>query len=154
MTDWTPLIVAVLAFCAMAGIAFVVGQYYVRADHLYRRLPVLQGAGGDSSSAASGVAGLVARHFDEKRFGVDDTLRGQLRLNLVRAGYFRRDAINFYVFWRLAAAALMPILAYVVISIAIPNARFATRLHRHSYCHGAGDHRSRCLHFSQAAPAE
>ena len=63
---------------------------------------------------------MVARHFDEKRFGVDDTLRGQLRLNLVRAGYFRRDAINFYVLWRLAAAALMPILAYVVLSIAIP----------------------------------
>ena len=154
MTDWTPLLVAALAFAAIAGVSFVVGQYYVRADRLSRRLPGLQGTGRDSSSAASGVAGIVARHFDEKRFGIDDTLRGQLRLNLVRAGYFRRDAINFYVFWRLAAAALMPILAYVVISIAIPNAPFATRMHRRSSCLGGGNHRSRWLHFAQAAPAE
>ena len=85
MTDWTLLIIAVSAFCAVAGIAFVTGQYYVRADRLLRRLPVVQAAGGDSSSAASAVAGIVARHFDEKRFGVDDTLRGQLRLNPARA---------------------------------------------------------------------
>ena len=42
MIDWTPLIVAILAFCAMAGIAFVGGQYYLRAIHLQRRLPVPQ----------------------------------------------------------------------------------------------------------------
>ena len=36
-------------------------------------------------------------HFDlGKRFGVDDSLRGKLRFNLLRAGYFRSDAINFY----------------------------------------------------------
>lgn len=127
MTDWTLLIIVVLAFCAVAGFAFVAGQYYLRTDRLNRRLPLVQAAGGDSSLAARAVAGMVARHFDEKRFGVDATLRGQLRLNLVRAGYFRRDAINFYVLWRLAAAALMPILAYVVLSIAAPDWPIATR---------------------------
>ena len=126
MTDLTPLIVAALAFGAIAGVAFVAGQAYVRSAQLYRRLPVLQGAAGDVGSTGSAVAGLVARHFDEKRFGVDDTLRGRLRLNLVRAGYFRRDAINFYVFWRLAAAALMPILAYLVLGIAIDSFAVAT----------------------------
>jgi tight adherence protein C len=124
MTESTPLIVAVLAFCAIAGVAFVAGQYYLRAVHLYRRLPVLQEAGPDSGSAAGGIAGVVVRHFDEKRFGVDDTLRGQLRLNLVRAGYFRKDAINFYVFWRLAVAALVPILAYFLLSIVAGDVRF------------------------------
>ena len=126
MTDWTVLIIAVLAFFAIAGIAFVVGQYYVRANQLNRRLPVVQAVGGHSSSAASAVAGVVARHFDEKRFGFDDTLRGQLRLNLVRAGYFRRDAVNLYVFWRLAVAALMPILAYSMLLIAAPDWPLAT----------------------------
>ena len=100
MNDWTPLIVAGLAFGAIGGVAFVAGQAYLRSAQLSRRLPVLQGAAGDVSSTGSAIAGLVARHFDEKRFGVDDTLRGRLRLNLVRAGYFRKDAINFYVFWR------------------------------------------------------
>jgi tight adherence protein C len=126
MADWTPIVVAVLAFCAMAGIAFVAGQYYVRSAHLYRRLPVLSEAAGDSTSANYGIARLIARHFDEKRFGVDDTLRGQLRLNLIRAGYFHRDAIKFYVLWRFAVVVLMPILAYVVLAIVAPNGRFAT----------------------------
>ena len=127
MTDWTPFIIAILAFCAMAGIAFVAGQYYLRATHLYRRLmPSLQGADGDSSSVDRGVGRLVARHFDEKRFGVDETLRGHLRQNLVRAGYFRRDAINFYVFWRLAAVVLLPFLAYFFFLIAVPDARPVT----------------------------
>jgi tight adherence protein C len=129
MTDWTPLIIAILAFCAMGGVAYVAGQHYLRATHLYRRLiPLLQGADGDSNSVDRGVGRLVARHFDEKRFGVDETLRGQLRLNLVRAGYFRRDAINFYVFWRLAVVALLPFLTYFVCLIAFPDARFITTL--------------------------
>jgi tight adherence protein C len=124
MTDWTPLVVAALAFCAMGGVAYVVGQYYVQANRLSRRLPVIQGAAGDSASAASAATGLVARHFDEKRFGIDDTVRGQLRANLIRAGYFRKDAINYYVLWRLAAAALFPLVAYLVLLIVAPNISF------------------------------
>ena len=42
MTDWTPLIVAMLAFCAMGGIAFVAGQYYVRSVQINRRLSATQ----------------------------------------------------------------------------------------------------------------
>jgi len=127
MADSTPLIVALLAFCATGGLAFVVGQYYLRAAHLDRRLPALQEAAGDRGSA-SGIAALVARHFDEKRFGVDDTVRGQLRLNLVRAGYFRKDAVNFYVFWRLVAAALLPLLGYVLIGFFANNAPIGIKL--------------------------
>ena len=125
MADWTPLIVSVLAFCAMAGVAFVVGQYYLRAAHLERRLPLPQIGSGDAGSGS--IARLVAQHFDEKRFGVDDTLRGKLRLNLVRAGYFRKDAINFYVFWRMAAVVLLPIVAYIVILVAAPQVSFVAR---------------------------
>jgi tight adherence protein C len=99
MADWTPSLVALLAFCAMAGVAFVAGQYYVRAIRLRRRLPIPQGRSKDREVGGN-IARLVAKHFDEKRFGVDDTIRGKLRLNLIRAGYFRGDAINFYVFWR------------------------------------------------------
>jgi tight adherence protein C len=121
MAESIPLIVALLAFCATGGLAFVVGQYYLRAAHLGRRLPVLQEATGDRSSAG-GIAAMVASHFDEKRFGVDDTVRGQLRLNLIRAGYFRKDAVNFYVFWRLVAAALLPLLGYLVIGFVTNNA--------------------------------
>jgi len=128
MTESTPLIVAALAFCAIAGVAFVVGQYYLRQEHLYRRLPVVQGAVEDSGFTASALAGMVARHFDEKRLGVDDTLRGRLRINLIRAGYFSKDAVKYYALWRLAATALMPFLAYVVLLIVAPDLSFTTSL--------------------------
>src|ERR1700745_4337229 len=115
MADWTPFLVAVLAFGAMAGIAFVAGQYYLRESHLQRRLPASQAVILDSGKqATSGIGRLVTRHFDEKRFGVDDTLRGKLRMNLIRAGYFRKDAISFYVFWRVTAAILIPIVCYTI----------------------------------------
>jgi tight adherence protein C len=125
MADWTPLIVAILAFCAMAGVAFVAGEAYTRAAKLRRRLPIPQATAAETEGG--GIAGLVTKHFDEKRFGVDDSLRGKLRLNLVRAGYFRKDAINFYVFWRLASVILLPLLAYVVLELAFPRLQLASR---------------------------
>jgi tight adherence protein C len=128
MADLTPLIVGLLAFCAVGCVAYASGQYYLRNVHLLSRLPVAQGAAGDSNSAGRAFADMVARHFDEKRFGVDETLRGQLRLSLVRAGYFRKDAINFYVFWRLAAVVLMPAAAYLLLSIFASQATFVTTL--------------------------
>jgi tight adherence protein C len=126
MTDLTPLFVGLLAFGATGCVAYVVGQHYLRNVRLYSRLPVVQEVGGDSNSAARGIAALVARHFDERRFGVDDTLRGQLRLNLIRAGYFRKDAINFYVFWRLAAVVLLPLVAYFLLTMFAHNMKFTT----------------------------
>jgi tight adherence protein C len=127
MTEWTPFIVVVLAFCAMAGVAYVAGQYYLREVRLRRRLPVVQGSSGEIEVGGN-IARLVARHFDEKRFGVDDTLRGKLRLNLIRAGYFRNDAVNFYVFWRLAAVVLLPTATYLVLEFMFPRVQLASRL--------------------------
>ena len=126
MADWTPVLVAVLAFLAMAGIVYVAGQYYTRAVQLSRRLPQPQGEVGTSSSG--GIAGVVARHFDGKRFGFDDTSRSKLRQNLVRAGYFRKEAVNFYVLWRIAAVLAVPVFTYLLLLIAMPQAPLATKL--------------------------
>lgn len=127
MAEWTPIVISLLAFCAMTGAAFVAGQSYLRAIRLRRRLPLPQNALREGQTAGN-IGRLVAKHFDEKRFGVDDSLRGKLRLNLIRAGYFRNDAINFYVFWRIAAVVLVPICAYVFMGIAFPDSQFATQL--------------------------
>jgi tight adherence protein C len=126
MADWTPIIVALLAFCAMAGAAFVAGQYYLRAVRINRRLPMPR-VTSPEPEVVGGIAGLVARHFDEKRFGLDEARRGKLRLSLVQAGYFRRDAINFYVFWRLAAVVLAPAVAYLVFRVAAPSGGIGSR---------------------------
>jgi tight adherence protein C len=127
MADWTPFFVAIMAFCAIAGVAFAAGQFYLRAVKLRSRLPVPQGSRADLEGGGN-IARLVSRHFDEKRFGVDDTLRGKLRMNLIRAGYFRNDAVNFYVLWRLAALVLLPLMTYIVLEAAFGRMQFATRL--------------------------
>jgi tight adherence protein C len=127
MIDWTPYVVALLAFCAMAGVAYAGGQYYVREVRLRRRLPAVQ-ASSTEIEAGGNISRLVARHFDEKRFGVDDTLRGKLRLNLIQAGYFRSDAINFYVFWRLAVVVLLPIATYLLLDFAFPRVQLTSRI--------------------------
>jgi tight adherence protein C len=127
MTDWTPLVIGALAFLAIGGVAFVAGQYYSNAVAFSRRLQAPQSVSSETAGAGGGIAGLVARHFDEKRFGVDETARGKLRLSLVQAGYFRRDAINFYVFWRLAAVVLLPLVVELVFQFAVPDIGFARK---------------------------
>jgi tight adherence protein C len=131
MTDWTPLFIVALSFLAMAGIVFVLGQYYSNEAKLRQRLSM---PGSNSQAQAAGldiggnISRFVARHFDEKKFGVDDTFRGKLRLTLLRAGYFRHDAVNFYVLWRLLALVLVPALAYALLEMLIPSAAVTTRL--------------------------
>jgi tight adherence protein C len=127
MADWTPSIIALLAFCAMAGVAFVAGQSYLRGIRLRRRLPIPQ-VESVGREAGGNIARLVAKHLDERRFGVDDSIRGKLRLNLIRAGYFRADAINLYVFWRLVAVVVLPIGTYGIMTFAFPNVQLGTYL--------------------------
>jgi tight adherence protein C len=127
MRDWTPLGIVFLSFCAVGGVAYVVGQFYLRERRLRRRLPAVAGRSGDIDVGGN-IARLVATHFDEKRLGVDDTLRGKLRLNLIQAGYFRSDAINFYVLWRVAAVILLPIITYLFLDLTAPRMQLASRL--------------------------
>jgi len=111
----TPTIIILLAFCAAAAAVFGVGRYMTLYVQVQRRLPT---AVGDDSFAARSTARLhnfIAKHFDERRFGVDNTLRGKLRRELVRAGFFRNDALNIYIFWRIALVIALPLLAYVLI---------------------------------------
>lgn len=131
MTDWTPFLIAALSFLAMAGIVFVIGQYYSNEARLRQRLSVPTSNSNVQSSGldiGTNISRFVARHFDEKKFGVDDTFRGKLRLTLLRAGYFRNDAINFYVLWRLLALVLVPAVAYLLLELLVPHASVTSRL--------------------------
>jgi tight adherence protein C len=56
----------------------------------------------------------MARQFDTKRFGIDSALRDKLRRELLRAGYFRAYAVNYYIFARLAVVLVLPIGTYVL----------------------------------------
>jgi tight adherence protein C len=129
MSDFAPIVVAILAFSAVAAAVFVIGRYLATQMQVQRRLPAsAQGGEFATAQSTSSLQAFIARHFDEKRFGIDSTLRGKLRRDLVRAGFFRNDALNHYVFARLAAVIVLPTLAYVIILVFLPAAPWYLKL--------------------------
>lgn len=114
MFDTTSIIIVLLSFGAVAALVFVLGRSLATQIQIQRRLPVAVRAGDvRGGPQTSRLQAFVARHFDERRFGVDSTLRGKLRRDLVRAGFFRADALNYYIFARIALVIVLPFLAYV-----------------------------------------
>ena len=85
---------------------------------MQRRLPVT-GLGGElqSGQSTTRLHAFITKNFDERRFGVDSTLRGKLRRDLVRAGFFRNDALNIYIFARIALVVVVPLIAYVILQV-------------------------------------
>src|SRR6266403_3064072 len=113
MQDSMPYLVALLSFGAVSAVGFLVGQYFVEQSRIQKRLAVPSHSVRSDSPPA--LAKFIARYFDEKRFGVDETLRGKLRRELVKAGYFNNNAINYYIFARLAVVIVLPLFCYVAI---------------------------------------
>jgi tight adherence protein C len=132
MSELTPYLVTFLAFCAVAAAVYGVGRYVAVYMQVQRRLPV--GLGGESlgGQSTARLHAFITKHFDERRFGVDDTLRGKLRRELVKAGFFRNDALNVYIFARIALVVVLPTLAYIVMQVFFDDAplllKFATLL--------------------------
>jgi len=116
LTDLSPLLITVLAFAAVATAVFVIGQL-VAVQMRVRQRVAAQGSGVE---AAPGLAAsfdtLVSSFFDEKRFGVEGSVRAKLRRELVRAGFFRVDAINYYIFFKMAAVIVLPAAAYLLVA--------------------------------------
>jgi tight adherence protein C len=110
-----PMLVVALSFGAIVAIVFVLGQYVATQAHLQRRLPVLARTDGSAGHSPRAVDAFVARHFREASFGVSGGVREKLRGELIKAGYFRSEALNFYIFWRFAAAIIVPAAAYAVL---------------------------------------
>ncbi|HTS41742.1 MAG TPA: type II secretion system F family protein [Xanthobacteraceae bacterium] len=111
----TPTIIILLAFCAAAAAVFGVGRYMTLYVQVQRRLPTAVGNDSFTTRSTARLHNFIAKHFDERRFGVDNTLRGKLRRELVRAGFFRNDALNIYIFSRIALVIALPLLAYLLI---------------------------------------
>ncbi|HXF87883.1 MAG TPA: type II secretion system F family protein [Xanthobacteraceae bacterium] len=113
MFDTTSVIIVLLSFGAVAALVYVLGRSLATQIQIQRRLPVAVRAGDfRGGPQTSRLQAFVARHFDERRFGVDSTLRGKLRRDLVRAGFFRADALNYYIFARIALVIVLPFLTY------------------------------------------
>jgi tight adherence protein C len=110
------------SFMAVGGAAFAVGQLVVSRSRLQRRLPAsariseaLAGASGD------GIGALVAERFTEDRFGIGERFRQELRLKMVRAGYFSQNAVQFYVFARVCALIIVPSVVLASCALLLPD---------------------------------
>jgi tight adherence protein C len=111
------------AFMAVAGFAFAVGQLVVGRNRLQRRLPATGARISDALTGASGdgIGALVAERFTEVRFGIGQRFRQELRLKLVRAGFFGQNAVQYYVFSRVCAVLAVPSVALFVCALSAPN---------------------------------
>jgi tight adherence protein C len=106
------------AFISAAGITFAVGQLVTSRSRLQRRLPAASRMS-DALTLTPGdsVGALVAEPFTEGVPGISQKTSKELKLKLVRAGYFSRHGIRLYFFSRICAVIVVPSL--VVLSCAL-----------------------------------
>jgi tight adherence protein C len=126
--ELAPILFSLLAFGAVAAAIFGVGRYVVVQAQIQRRLPISAAASELlSAQTTSRLQAFIAKNFDERRFGVDNTLRGKLRRDLVRAGFFRADALNIYIFARIGLVVLLPTIAYLFMSLFLGQAHILVK---------------------------
>jgi tight adherence protein C len=112
MFEYLPYMIILLAFGAVAVTVIAIGQQLSAQAQLQRRLTAPVQDAGAPGRRTMPLQGFITKHFDERRFGVDNTLRGKLRRELIRAGFFRSDALNYYIFSRMVTVLVLPSLAY------------------------------------------
>jgi tight adherence protein C len=131
-------IVVALAFLAVTGTIFGVGQYYAGRARVSRRLTVGGPQSRSLTRTGSGIGALVTETFTEDRFGVDTTLRQKLRKELLRAGYFGVNAVRYYVFARYATVVLLPLSVYFIFLAVAPSLSWLLQLFVVSVAAGLG----------------
>jgi tight adherence protein C len=116
LTDLPVALITVLVFGAVAIAVFVVGQIAAVQFRVRRRVAVqAQDDAPASPKLVSTFDSIVSTYFDEKRFGVQGSVREELRRELIRAGFFHPDAINYYIFARFASVAVLTITGYLFV---------------------------------------
>jgi tight adherence protein C len=110
------VIISLLAFTAVAAVIFVMAQVVTTQVRVQQRVGApLNNA--ESIAFGAGIDSLITNYFDEKYFGLDGSVRAKLRGQLIRAGYFRPNAITYYIFARFAVIAIAPTTAYICAEI-------------------------------------
>jgi tight adherence protein C len=105
-----PLVTMMMAFGAVAAVVYVTGQYVTTEVRVQKRAAVQRGEP-EAADLFAGVNKLVSTYFDEKRFDLEHSFKAKLRRDLVRAGFFNVQNVSYYIFGRVAAAAVLPALA-------------------------------------------
>jgi tight adherence protein C len=113
MFEASPVLITLMAFAAVTGLVFVAGQYFVREARIQQRIAPTRERD-QSSKLLDGLNSVIVQYFDEKRFNVEGPVRSKLRQELLRAGFFHPNAINYYIFSRIGMVVAFPLLAYVL----------------------------------------
>jgi tight adherence protein C len=114
MFEASPVLIALMAFAAVSGMVFVAGQYLVREIKVQQRIAAPMREPESGSSLLDGLNAVVLKYFNEKRFKVEGPVRSKLRQELLRAGFFHANAINYYIFWRIGLVLGLPVLGYAI----------------------------------------
>ncbi len=113
------LLITILAFGAVAIGVFAIGQFIAVQIRVHQRVAA-QGRDVETAPGlASGFDALVSTFFDEKRFGVEGSVRTKLRRELIRAGFFHVDAIKYYIFARIATVVVLVIVALLAVQFLV-----------------------------------
>jgi tight adherence protein C len=116
MFEVSPVIIALMSFATVTALVFVAGQYFVTEARVQQRIVAREHEAEPGSRFLEGINAVVVRYFDEKRFKVEGATRSKLRQELLRAGFFHPNAINYYIFARIGAVIAFPLLTYVFIT--------------------------------------
>lgn len=112
---------AVVFSFAVFGIVFlmtlVVSGMLHRSNRMHARLEKARAMGGAAGPRMSrGMHVPLPRGFDEKLFGLDESARSELRRDLIRAGFFHRQAVPMYLASRLLFFAGLPLVGWLYMS--------------------------------------
>src|SRR5689334_18867810 len=122
LTNLSPTLIVVLAFAAVAIAVFALGQLFATQVRVNQRLAPQ--TANRPTSLTHNFDSFVSTYFQEQRFGVTGEMRAKLRRELIRAGFFHPQAINYYIFARLGAIVLLPTLAYFATQSLLVNSEW------------------------------
>jgi tight adherence protein C len=114
-------VIITIAFTAVSGAVFVLGQYFDSKRQMRRRLPVAGSSAVLNQGPPSTFSALVSQHFTEERYGVDGAFKQKLKLQLMRSGFFSPLALRYYVFSRLCTVIVLPGMAFLVGRVFAPD---------------------------------
>jgi tight adherence protein C len=112
MLENSPVLITLMAFAAVTGLVFVAGNYFTTEMKVQQRIAVRERK--QSPNLLDGLNAVIVKYFDEKRFHVEGAVRTKLRQDLLRAGFFHPNAINYYIFSRLGVIVAFAIVAYLL----------------------------------------
>jgi tight adherence protein C len=120
MFENSPALIILMAFAAVTGLAFVAGNYFTTELRVQQRIAVRERK--QAPNLLDGLNTVIVKYFDEKRFKVEGAVRSKLRQELLRAGFFHPNAINYYIFGRLGTVVAFALLAYLLTVTALAQA--------------------------------